>query len=173
MKIVPADEREWTPQTFDADRDIPGLDEALGDVLNAWDTDLSAFRDNGGKLIVYHGWADPVLSPYNSIQYREELIAFMGEEAVSDFYRLYMAPGVAHCRGGAGPDRFDALGPLVKWVEEGEAPGAIVAYGDTPGGGPRARPLCVYPLVAVYDGQGDPDDARSYSCAPAPRTASD
>ncbi len=163
-KVIPETERDWTPETFDPDRDIPPLENQLNDVWGAWKTDLTEFRESGGKLIVYHGWTDPILSPYNTLQYRKELAQTMGEDALPDFYRLYMAPGMDHCGGGVGPSRFDALGALVKWVEEGEAPTTLVASGVTVDGEPRTRLLCNYPQVAVYDGEGDPDNVDSYSC---------
>jgi feruloyl esterase len=166
LEIVPASRRAWTPETFDPDRDIPPLEKELGPSLAAWQTDLTAFRASGGKLIVYHGWVDAVLSPYNSIQYWEETAANMGgADNLSSFYRLFMAPGVDHCAGGPGPDRFDTLSALVDWVEKRVAPERIVASGKTADGAPRTRPLCPHPQVAVYDGKGDSDKAESFVCA--------
>ncbi len=115
-------------------------------------------------MIMYHGWTDMILSPYNTLQYRKELAETMGEDALSDFYRLFMIPGMDHCRGGPGPDQFDAVAALVKWVEEGEAPETLIVSGETPEGEKRTRLLCDYPAVAVYDGDSDPDSADSYSC---------
>ena len=113
---------------FDADWDRAnnrplGNDETLASALNAIDPDLSAFRARGGKLISYHGWADALITGHYAVDYYENVLAAMGGlEETTDFYRLFMAPGVAHCRGGPGPDRFDAVEAIERWVERGEAP---------------------------------------------------
>ena len=113
---------------FDADWDRAnnrqlGNDETLASALNAIDPDLSAFKARGGKLISYHGWADALITGHYAVQYYESVLDAMGGlPETTDFYRLFMAPGVAHCRGGPGPDRFDAVGALERWVEQGEAP---------------------------------------------------
>lgn len=155
--------RRWTPDSFDPDRDIPELEARLGGVLGAWNPDLSAFRARGGKLLTWHGWADPLLSPYNSIAYRDAVVARMGP-GTDSFYRLFMAPGVEHCGGGAGPGRFDLLGALIAWREQGHAPESLVASGALPGGGTRTRLLCPHPQVARYSGTGSSDDAANYRC---------
>ena len=165
MKVVPAGERDWTAETFDPDRHMAGLEARLGRSLGAWNPDLRRFRDRGGKLIVYHGWADALLSPYNSLAYHAAVQAEMGGDAVDDFFRLFMAPGMDHCAGGPGPDRFDALGAVIAWVERNEPPVRIEASGRTPEGGVRTRPLCPHPQVAIYDGSGNPDEAASFTCA--------
>lgn len=155
---------------FDADWDLAndrplGNDETLGSALNAIDPDLSAFKANGGKLISYHGWADPLITGQYAVEYYESVVDAMGglDETV-DFYRLFMAPGVAHCRGGPGPDRFDAVTALERWVEEGVAPEQLVASKVVDGEVRRTRPLCVYPQVARYGGSGSIDDAASFRC---------
>jgi feruloyl esterase len=161
--IVSEGARRWTPETFDSDRDLPGLEARFGATLGAWNPDLSAFRARGGKLITYHGWADPLLSAYNSIAYREAVAARMGPD-IGAFYRLFMVPGVEHCRGGPGTDRFDLLGSVIAWREQGRAPDQVVASGRLPAGGSRTRLLCPHPQVAHYDGSGSSDDAASYRC---------
>jgi len=165
MKVVPASERRWTAETFDPDRDLSALEERLGPVLGAYSPDLRRFRDSGGKLIVWHGWADGLLSPYNSLAYHEAVAAEIAPDDVRDFFRLFMVPGVDHCRGGPGTDQFDLLSAAVAWVEQDQAPDRILASGRTPDGGTRTRPLCPYPEVAVHDGTGDSDDAASFACA--------
>jgi feruloyl esterase len=85
----------------------------------------------------------------------------MGAQSVPGFYRLFMAPGVDHCRGGAGPDRFDALGAVMAWREHGQAPERLIASAAN---GARTRPLCPYPQVARYSGAGSTDDAASFQC---------
>ena len=164
-EIVTEDQRDWTPETFDPDRDIPALDKRLGDSLSAWKTDLSAYKARGGKLITYHGWTDPWLSPYNTVDYYQQVTKTMGAETQDEFFRLFMVPGMDHCRGGVGPNRFDMIGAITKWVEQGEAPDRVIATGvDKEGAVVRTRPLCPYPQVAVYKGEGDTDQAGSFEC---------
>ncbi|KAJ0418581.1 Tannase/feruloyl esterase [Aspergillus carlsbadensis] len=124
--------------------------------------DLGAFRDTGGKLLTWHGLADGAIPPANTVDYRQRVERVMGGNArVNEFYRLFLAPGVAHCFGGPGAFPADAFDALIKWVEEGEPP--VELHGTaTPA---RKRKICLYPLVAQYDGHGDPDDAGSYACA--------
>jgi feruloyl esterase len=164
MKVVPAAERRWTAETFDPDRDLAELEERIGRSLGAWNPDLRRFRDSGGKLVVWHGWNDALLSPYNSIAYHEAVAEEISPDQVRDFFRLFMVPGVEHCRGGPGTDQFDLLSTVVAWVEEGQAPDRIIATGRTPAGGTRTRPLCAYPEVAVYNGSGSSDDAANFTC---------
>lgn len=95
---------------------------------DATDPDLSAFAAAGGKLILWHGWADPHISPLNSIRYHQALLATVGSQRIDDFERLYLFPGMYHCFGGEGPSSFDLLTPMLHWVERGEAPGAVIAH---------------------------------------------
>jgi len=166
--LVTEGTRNWTPENFDPDRDLPGLETRLGATLSAWNPDLSAFRAHGGKLVTYHGWVDPLLSPYNSIAYREAVAAGMGP-GTGAFFRLFMIPGVEHCRGGPGTDRFDLLGSVIAWRERGLAPDQVVASGRIAAGGMRTRLLCPYPQVARFNGSGSSDDAANYRCV-APGT---
>ncbi len=142
-----------------------GADDTLGSALNAVDPDLSAFKARGGKLISYHGWADALITGYYAVEYYESVMAALGGPAeTADFYRLFMAPGVAHCRGGPGPDRFDAVTALERWVEDGVAPDRMVASKVMDGEVTRTRPLCPYPQVARYTGSGSIDDAANFAC---------
>jgi feruloyl esterase len=142
----------------------------LSEVIDADNKDLSEFRDNGGKMIIWHGWSDPEANILNTITYYEEAEANKanakrGKEDIRDFNRLFLLPGVAHCGGGPGPGTNwgpDFLSPLEDWVEEGIAPESIIAYGGAVPG--RTRPLCPYPQVAVWDGVNDSDDAGSFAC---------
>ena len=95
-------------------------------MLDARNPDLSEFKSRGGKIVMYFGWADTALSPMMGIDYYENVSAKMGE-GTRDFYRLFMVPGMFHCRGGFGPDRFDPMTPLINWVEGGVAPQRIEA----------------------------------------------
>jgi feruloyl esterase len=155
----------WTLSTYDPDRDFTRLVHVLGPILNSTDPNLKAFKARGGKLILYHGWSDPGLSPYNTLDYLTSVVHRLGQSEVDAFVRTYFAPGMFHCGGGTGPNVFDAIPPLVAWVEQGEAPREIVATQPGPEGTVlRTRPLCPYPLVARYKGSGSVDNARSFEC---------
>ena len=139
-------------------------------------TDMSALKNRGGKIILYHGVADPIFSVNDSEAWYKGLTANNGGDA-SNFARFFRIPGMGHCSGGPAADQFDALTPLVKWVEQGEAPATIVATArgaGNPGGvntdlpatwaADRTRPLCPYPKVARYNGTGSLEAASSFSC---------
>ena len=166
------DDLDWDFRTFDYDEDLAFALEKVGAALDAVDPDLRPLRDNGGKLIVYHGWSDADISPLSSIDYYEDAVSVVGEgrehaAALADtreFFRLFMAPGMGHCAGGPGPDRFDALTALEQWVEEGRAPERIVASRVRDGEVDRTRPLCPYPEVARWTGGGSTDDAANFEC---------
>jgi hypothetical protein len=148
---------------FDFDRDPHRLD-AWGQLVNATDTDLTRFRQRGGKLIVTYGWADPVLQPLEGVHYYEQALARNGADT-PQFFRLFMVPGMGHCAGGVATDRFDAVTALVDWVEKGKAPDSIRAARVVNDQEVRSRPLCAYPQVARYSGQGSIDAAANFSCA--------
>jgi feruloyl esterase len=155
----------WTIQRFNFDTDIVRAEEADRGTINALDPNLRPFIASGGKLIQYHGWSDPQISPGNSTQYyRRVAEAVGGGEAMQSSYRLFMAPGMGHCGGGQGPNTFDMLGALEAWVEQGQAPDRITASHSTNGKVDRTRPLCPYPQVAVYKGTGSTDEAASFAC---------
>jgi feruloyl esterase len=137
----------------------------LAPILNATSPDLRAFRDRGGKLLQYHGWNDQLIAPQNSIDYYESVRTFFGAQAdVGRFYRLFMAPGMAHCSGGTGPNTFDMQAALEHWVERGTAPDSVIATRAINGVADRLRPLCPYPKTAVYGGSGDTNEAASFTC---------
>ncbi|UFN48957.1 tannase/feruloyl esterase family alpha/beta hydrolase [Roseomonas sp. OT10] len=157
----------FDPAGFDFARD-PGRMAAARSLINATDPDLSAFRRRGGRLIMYHGWADTALTPLMSVEYYQKALAANGA-GTPDFFRLFMVPGMFHCRGGFGPDSFDAMTALVEWVEAGTAPDSIPAAQLAGSRIARTRPLCPYPQLAVHDGRGSPDEAASFACrAPSP-----
>lgn len=154
----------WDFRTLDYDRDLAYADQKLG-FMNAVDPDLGAFQRHGGKLLMYAGWADPVVPPADTAAYYESVMKTMGESRTMDFARLFMAPGMAHCAGGPGPNRFDAVGALDQWVTTGVAPAKLLATHATKGTVDRTRPLCPYPQVAKYSGSGSVDDAANFTCA--------
>lgn len=127
-------------------------------------TNLGTFSGRGGKLIFFHGVSDPWFSANDTIEYYEKLgPANGGAEQVQTWSRLFLSPGMGHCRGGqSAVDSFDMLSAVVDWVEQGTAPASITAIGRALPG--RSRPLCAYPKSAYYKGQGDPQDARNFEC---------
>lgn len=134
-------------------------------ILNATDTDMTAFKVAGGKMIFFTGWSDAALSAYGTIQYYEDVQE--GDPDADDYARLFLMPGVLHCGGGPGPDVVDWLEAIRRWVEEDQAPTRLTATKRGAGGAVEmARPLCAYPLRARYDGRGDPRREESFSCAP-------
>jgi feruloyl esterase len=147
-------------------------ESTLAPILNATNPDLRAFQQRGGKLLQYHGWNDQLIAPQNSIDYYESVETFFarpsnGDRAAQDiksFYRLFMAPGMAHCGGGTGPSAFDMQAALEQWVERGVAPERIPATRSINGVVDRGRPLCAYPQTAVFGGKGDINDAASFVC---------
>ena len=149
----------WDYRTLDYDRDLAFADKKLG-FMNATDLDMSAFNRRGGKLLMYAGWADPVVPPGDTAAYYEAVSKMAGDKQTRDFFRLFMAPGMGHCGGGSGPNQFDAVGALDEWVTKGVAPDRIIARNPT-----RTRPLCAYPQVARYKGSGSVDDAANFDCA--------
>lgn len=141
--------------------------EQYGSVIGTDNPDLSAFRDRGGKIVLWHGWADQLITAHGTVDYYERMVDEMGgARETAKFARLFMAPGVGHCAGGTGPSPVDVLDTLRAWVEEGDAPERLRAERrDQTGAVSRSRPLCPYPRVARYRGNGSTDDAASFACA--------
>lgn len=158
---------DWDWRSFDYDRDVALIDAKLAHVLNAVDPDLRDFSDNGGKLIVWHGWSDPGVMPQRTIDYYDEIVSFAdratngnGQSLTDDYLKLYMLPGVGHCRGGNGPDQVDWMTAIVDWVENDTAPDRIIA---TNADATVSRPLCPHPEVAQHQ-RGDPNDPDNFRC---------
>ncbi|MEV4078431.1 tannase/feruloyl esterase family alpha/beta hydrolase [Nonomuraea fuscirosea] len=134
-----------------------------GEVIGTDDPDLSAFRKAGGKLLTWHGQADQLIPTQGTVDYRKRVEREMGgSNRVDDFYRLFLAPGTAHC-GLTG--KADGLGALTTWVEQGKAPETLTATLTNAYGQTLTRDLCRYPLVSRYNGHGDVAAAGSYRCA--------
>jgi feruloyl esterase len=160
---------------FDAGTVTPAAFERLWDqsveqyaaVIATDNPNLTAFRDRAGKAIVWHGWADQLITADGSVDYYTRVQQEMGgAKKVSEFIRLFMAPGVTHCAGGAGPQPTGLMEALLAWVEEGRAPETLRAVRrDQAGTITRSRPLCQYPLVAKYKGSGSTDDAANFVCS--------
>jgi pimeloyl-ACP methyl ester carboxylesterase len=160
--------------------------EMVGPVMATDDPDLSAFAARGGKLLLFHGWTDPLIMPRGTVRYFEAITDTLGA-MVEEFAKLYMVPGMDHCSGGAGPNRFgfvpaglgDPVDPeqnifraLMAWSEHGVEPQRLVASkyeADNPAQPlQRTRPLCPYPSVARHRGSGSMDDAANFTCGAAP-----
>jgi feruloyl esterase len=179
FKFIVFEDPSWNWTTFDFDRDVRFTDQKVGGILNAIDPNLWDYKRRGGKIIMYHGWSDPAISAQNSIHYYQRVVTAMGchphcndgqphrgdaLEETQEFFRLFMGPGMGHCGGGSGPNIFDALTALERWVEEGIMPDKIIASHTTGGVVDRTRPLCPYPAVAWYTGSGSIDDAANFVC---------
>jgi hypothetical protein len=137
----------------------------FNDVIGTDNDNLQPFRKRGGKIVMWHGEADQLIFPKGTINYYHRLVTGNGGlKHVDDFVRLFMAPGVAHCSGGAGPNPVGTFEAVVNWVENGVAPDTILASRNLIGGAVRTRPLCAYPKTAKYTGVGSTDNAASFAC---------
>lgn len=178
------DNPAWNFRTFNFDSDVALADKKLASILNSTNPDLSGFRDRGGKLIQYHGWADAVIPPGYSPEYYRDVVRHMGGlQKTQSFYRLFMVPGMSHCGSGPGPNSFggivqyklahpdagnDVVDALMRWVEQGVAPATIIAtkfHDDNPSKGIlMTRPLCPFPAKATWIGKGSTNDASNFVC---------
>ena len=171
-----ANDQSWDPETFDVDRDVARAEAQDGGAAKAMDPDLSAFFAHGGKLITYHGTADGLIPYGNTVNYYESVVAKLGADAVKDDAALYLVPGMSHCQGGEGASEIDWIGALEAFDRAGKPPSSIHAAHSAqqlgPPGAPApppgkafTRPVCPYPQLAKYKGQGDEADAASWECA--------
>jgi len=151
----------WDWKTFDIDAD-PSLAKKNGGIINAVDTDMSKFKAHGGKLILFHGWADPAIQPEHTVVYYNSVLDKMGKDQES-WMRLFMVPGMGHCRGGAGPNEIEWMDALETWREKGTAPDFIFGKGKIEEK-PMTRPVCPYPQNASYKGSGDITEASNFVC---------
>jgi feruloyl esterase len=176
FKFMVFEDPNWDFKTFKFtaadgfDSDIDYTDSKLGALFNAVNPDLSQFKARGGKLIHYHGWSDPDITPLNSINYYQSVTRAQGGDAhglesTVQFYRLFMVPGMQHCGGGPGATAFDMIEPLDNWADKGVAPSKVIASHLTNGLVDRTRPLCPYPQEAQWNGTGSTDDATNFVCA--------
>jgi Tannase and feruloyl esterase len=156
----------WDWRTFDFDRDAARGELPENLIMNATDPNMEPFFSRGGKLLLYQGWSDPRVPALQTIEYYKSVVNLRGGASkASNSIRLFVAPGMGHCGGGEGPNVFDKVGPLERWVEQGKAPDQITASHATGGKVDRTRPLCPYPQVAKYKGTGSIDDAANFVCA--------
>lgn len=147
---------------FDFDRDPPTLERSR-QIYDATSLDLRAFKAHGGKIVMWHGWADGAISATSSIGYYEGVTRLMGgRKQTEDFFRLFLIPGVHHGGGGPGLTEFDAFTALEDWVEKGHTPDELIAGRSSNGVVERSRPVFPYPILAHYSGHGDPKQADSF-----------
>jgi feruloyl esterase len=156
---------KWDYLSFNPEVDVARAEKSISTLMNSVDPNLKPLFLHGGKLLQYHGWADPGIPPGSSVNYYKSVLEAMGGKAkVNDSYRLFMLPGMGHCGGGDGTSTFDMVSALDQWVVQGKAPDQIVASKVVSGAVVRTRPLCPYPQVATYKGSGSTDDATNFSC---------
>ena len=180
--------KDWNWRNFDLDRDMPKVDAERGPILNGAATgNFDKFRARGGKLLIFQGWADPIVAPDQTVALYEGLTKkFGGDEETQKFARLFMVPGAGHCGLGGGLNGFhsanfgappppstdaghDLFTALARWVEKGAAPSQVIATSyvgnDASKGIAMQRPLCSYPQKAWYTGGGDPNIAGNFICS--------
>jgi Tannase and feruloyl esterase len=156
----------WDWKSFNVETDVARGNLPENVIMNATDPNMKPFFSHGGKLLLYHGWSDPQVPTLNTIKYYNSVIEKTGGAAnASNSIRLFLEPGMGHCRGGEGPNVFDKMGALEQWVEKGKAPEVLNASHMTNGKVDRTRPLCPYPQVAKYKGTGSIDDAANFTCS--------
>jgi feruloyl esterase len=163
LAFEPQRGKTWSWKQFNFDTDPP-LMKAYSRMIDATNPDLSRLKQRGGKIIQYHGWADALVNPNMSVEYYESVLKKMGRQQTQQFYKLYMIPGMFHCRGGIGCDDADWFTPLVEWVEKGLAPNVIHGARMQQGAAVLTRPHCPYPQVARYKGSGDVKKAENFIC---------
>jgi feruloyl esterase len=167
MAFDPAPGANWDYHTLDFDKD-PARMVAVGLRINATIPDLTAVKARGGKIVHYHGWADPGVTARMSLDYYHAALKTMGDKETKEFYRFFPVPGMFHCGGGPGCGNADWLAAVANWVENGVAPDMIVGAHVEGGQTTRTRPICAYPAAARYKGTGSIDQAENFACAEAP-----
>jgi feruloyl esterase len=161
FKFLVFNDPNWDYSTYDLNNWKKDT-ELAASYLNATSPNLDAFKARGGKLILWHGWADAALTPLASIKYHEQVYA--RDPAAANYFRTFLMPGVLHCSGGVGPDNVDWETAITDWVEKGKAPDRVIARKLAAGSVTRTRPLCPYPQKAVYNGSGNSDQETSFTC---------
>jgi feruloyl esterase len=161
--VVHGGDKSWTLAKYDMPADF-ALARKVDPTMDASTPDIGAFTRRGGKLILWHGQTDGLIPTQSTIDYYASL-AKKDSMATASSVRMFLMPGVDHCRGGEGPSDADYLTAMEQWVEQGKPPETLVASKTLPGGAKRTKPLCAYPKVAKYSGSGSTDDAANFACA--------
>jgi feruloyl esterase len=154
---------QWTDFNFDTD---PPLQAFMAGILNATNPDISAFQQAGGKLMLYHGLADGLITWQRTVKYYDDVQTTLGAATGKASTRLFLVPGMDHCDGfdRGGLSVADWMGPLVNWVENGVAPDSVPATTRATNPVKFARPVCAYPATATYTGTGARADAANWRC---------
>ena len=167
--LVYGDRPGWDWKTFDYQTDALAGRAYGADILNVPPSGLAAFFARGGKLLLSHGWTDGLIPANNTVAFYGKLSAALPAKQSKSQLRLFMVPGMNHCAGGEGPSAFDTLAAIDRWATQGAAPERLIASRPPAQQPPMSRPLCPFPLVARYKGQGPADQADSFACAAAPK----
>jgi hypothetical protein len=161
---------DWTTVSMNGYADVAQQGSRnIADVTDTFD-DLDVFRASGGKLLTMVGANDQLIMPQGVLHYYRQMAQRYGGQhdddfsGVQKFFRLFRAPGVAHCAGGAGPQPQGLFDALVNWVENKVPPRSIHSTITSGGVVTRSRPLCPYPQTAIYNGSGSTDDAANFRC---------
>jgi feruloyl esterase len=165
FKYVVFGDAGWDWRTFNLTSDLARGVRQDGGVIDSANVNLKPFFDRGGKLLMYHGWADQQVAASNSVDYFSKVTKTVGRNAAGKSIELYMVPGMGHCAGGPGTDTFDMMAAIETWSKTGRAPESIAAAHRTSGVVDRTRPLCPFGKVARWKGTGSTDDAANFTCA--------
>ena len=165
MKNIVFKDPKWDYHKLNVSTDVDRADKSDDRVMYSGDPNLKPFFDHGGKLLMYHGWSDPQVSPMLSITYYNNVLKTVGKEKAANSIALFLMPGVNHCQGGPGTDTFDKVKVIDQWVAQGKKPSEIVASHRTNGQVDKTRPLCPFGQAAKYKGTGSTDEASNFTCA--------